>query len=419
MTQTIGAEKRAVLVIDDELGPRESLRFLLKNDYDVLCASSVDEGLSLFRTSETAPHAVILDIKMPDRNGIEGLREIRAIDPHVSVLILTGYASLETARDAVRFGASDYLTKPFDTKEMQRIVDRHVEQTEMARHRTDVAAQLETLNRELRSELQKQQKLAAMGEISSQFVHDLATPLTIILTLVDLLRDYVTPAEAPNPVPGESGEDFVREIERAAQTCCSMLDCWRDLRDDKAIAMEVCRVRDLLAETVESMRILAAKKGGTVELVPGPDDSAVRVQRVQISRALQNLIVNAIEALPGRDGFVRVSWSNVGREVEIAVRDNGCGIPPDKMPSVFRINFTTKGGTPGRGTGLYSARCVVRQHAGRIGLANHEEGGAVATVWLPLHDGACAEDVRHSRLSNAPSTARGGGDQEAPGGKSA
>src|SRR5450759_5628279 len=105
-----------VLVIDDEMGPRESLRILLKVECEVLCAPSVEEGLRLFRASP--PDLVIMDIRMPDRNGIEGLREIRKLDPLVSVIMLTGYGALETAQEALRLGANDYLKKPFDTGDM-------------------------------------------------------------------------------------------------------------------------------------------------------------------------------------------------------------------------------------------------------------------------------------------------------------
>jgi len=111
-----------VLVIDDELGPRESLRFLLKNEYRVLCADSVDEGIRLLKAEE--PDVVVMDIRMPKKSGIEGLKEIRAVDPYVSVIMLTGYARLETAQEALRQGATDYLKKPFDTHEMQRVVGR-------------------------------------------------------------------------------------------------------------------------------------------------------------------------------------------------------------------------------------------------------------------------------------------------------
>src|SRR6056297_360381 len=103
-------EKDRLLVIDDEFGPRESLRFLFKDIYNVDCADSVDNGIRALK--KNAPDCIITDIKMPRKSGIEGLQEIRAIDPHVSIIMLTGFGSLETAQEAIRHGATDYLKKP-------------------------------------------------------------------------------------------------------------------------------------------------------------------------------------------------------------------------------------------------------------------------------------------------------------------
>ena len=95
--------KDRLLVIDDELGPRESLRFLFKDIYDVTCTDSVDKGVKALKKS--APDCIITDIKMPGKTGVEGLKEIRAIDPDVSIVMLTGGGSLETARAGTGFEA--------------------------------------------------------------------------------------------------------------------------------------------------------------------------------------------------------------------------------------------------------------------------------------------------------------------------
>jgi len=120
-----------VLVIDDELGPRESLRFLLRGRYDVHCEDSVDGGLQWLR--QTPSEVIILDIKMPGKNGIEGLREIRAIDPYVSVIMLTGVVAQEVKRQVICLGANEYITKPFDVDKMRKTVEKYIGQTQDVR----------------------------------------------------------------------------------------------------------------------------------------------------------------------------------------------------------------------------------------------------------------------------------------------
>ena len=170
---------QTVLVIDDERGPRESLRILLKNDFNVVCADSVDWGLQLLKESQ--PDAIVMDIRMPDKTGIEGLREIRAIDPSVAVIMLTGFGTLETAQEAIRLGADDYLKKPFDAREMQEIITRNVHKTQIERRRWRAEKELLTLNQQLQEELGEKERLAALGQKSAELVHDLRNPLTSVL----------------------------------------------------------------------------------------------------------------------------------------------------------------------------------------------------------------------------------------------
>ena len=117
---TIATDLPQVLVIDDEMGPRESLRMLLKPNYQVYTAENVETGLRILR--EKRPDAVISDIRMPGTSGIDGLRKIREIDPHVAVIMLTGFGALETAKEALRLGANDYI---FESAGIARPVRPH------------------------------------------------------------------------------------------------------------------------------------------------------------------------------------------------------------------------------------------------------------------------------------------------------
>src|SRR2546421_11209653 len=141
---TVASDLPQVLVIDDELGPRESLRMLLKPNYQVYTADCVDAGIKVLK--EKHPDAVITDIRMPGTSGIEGLRKIREIDPHVAVIMLTGFGALETAQEALRLGANDYINKPFDAVQMREVIGRNVERTRVQRKSDEAARGIQDLN---------------------------------------------------------------------------------------------------------------------------------------------------------------------------------------------------------------------------------------------------------------------------------
>ena len=107
MPMDADARKPLVLVIDDEQGPRDSMRMLVKGEFEMLAADHVEAGVELLK--QNSPDVIVMDIRMPGKSGIEGLSEIRAIDPVVSVIMLTGYGALDTARQALQLGANDYM----------------------------------------------------------------------------------------------------------------------------------------------------------------------------------------------------------------------------------------------------------------------------------------------------------------------
>ncbi len=120
-----GNNKEKILIIDDEFAPRESLRMVLKDRYVVSTAPGAQEGFNFM--VQNPVDLVVLDIMMPGISGIEALQEIKNRHPDTEVVLLTAYASLETAKSAIRFGAFDYLTKPFDKDDVIRVVEKGLE----------------------------------------------------------------------------------------------------------------------------------------------------------------------------------------------------------------------------------------------------------------------------------------------------
>jgi DNA-binding NtrC family response regulator len=114
-----------ILIVDDQLGPRESLRMHLKHDYEVRAAESGREALEWVRLWH--PDVVLLDFKMPEMDGLEVLRHLKRLDPTIEVVMVTAYDSLETVRVAQREGAPEVLIKPFNREDLVAAVRRAIE----------------------------------------------------------------------------------------------------------------------------------------------------------------------------------------------------------------------------------------------------------------------------------------------------
>ena len=377
----MSAMQHRVLVIDDELGPRESLRILLKNEYEVVTADSVARGLQSLR--ERPPDTIVMDIRMPGTSGIEVLREIRQIDPHVSVIMLTGYGALETAQEAIRLGANDYMKKPFDTQEMLSTIRRNVKRSEMTRRRIRTESELQNLNRSLVDELAKKDRMASLGQASAELVHDLRNPLAVILGYTEILAEDLEKAKRTSG--GDTTDAFahVDVIANSVRRCRELIESWLALARPGRRPSEALDLTALVNDVVSSFGFVAAERKAILDLRLPPEVIMVRSDPPQLRRVLQNIIGNAIDALPGENGRVVVECLRAGDRAEILVEDNGCGIPADKQKQLFQPYFTTKPAGQGTGLGLFITRKILEELGGGIELQSAPGSGTRASIRLP------------------------------------
>ncbi|MDD4557356.1 MAG: response regulator [bacterium] len=120
------SSRATILVVDDEFGPREAFRMLFKDCYRVITVGSGKEAMAIIDSEGDKIDLILLDIRMPEDDGITVLQEIKSRNPEIEVAMVTAYASVETARDALKYGAIDYLIKPFDRIDAEEIVKRGI-----------------------------------------------------------------------------------------------------------------------------------------------------------------------------------------------------------------------------------------------------------------------------------------------------
>lgn len=117
--------KKKILIVDDEEGVRESLKLILEEKYDLTLATNGSECLKSLK-ADPQIELVLMDIKMPRMNGLETLRQIKSLNPQMKVIIVTGYRSVETAQEAIKMGAGDYVIKPFASKDIIEAVAKYL-----------------------------------------------------------------------------------------------------------------------------------------------------------------------------------------------------------------------------------------------------------------------------------------------------
>jgi signal transduction histidine kinase len=379
---TVATELPQVLVIDDEMGPRESLRMLLKPSYQVHTADCVEAGIRML--NEKQPDTIIMDIRMPGATGIEGLRRIREIDPHLSVIMLTGFGALETAQEALRLGANDYINKPFDAREMREVVDRNVERTRVQRTSEHASAEIKELNNRLLKELAQKERLASLGQASAEFVHDLGNPLTIVWGYVQLLAKKLEHKENGKSEKDATSIKELNIIEQNVRLCRELLTMWQSYGSVEGSPHKALSVSAIVREVVKGIGPMAVQNGVEFSCDICDDPCTLVGDAVQITRAIQNVMINALQASADKKKPINVSCARKDFYVDVRVEDAGYGITPEQMSKIFDPYFTTKQGKSGTGLGLYITKKVVEDHNGSIKVDSTPQVGTTFTIRLPL-----------------------------------
>jgi two-component system sensor histidine kinase/response regulator len=387
-----------LLVVDDEEGPRASLKIVFKNDFDVHIAANGKEALKIAKA--THPTVAILDILMPGMSGVELLRELKALDEDLEVIMLTAYETLETARQALRYGAREYLNKPFDIPALRIAVGKALDRRNASRELKSAFARLKQLQSDI-------QQSAMPTDVASNVVHDLNNPLTVISGFVELLNRQVQNAPA---LHGDELEKMKSNISRVhAQVARCLEISRRYLGSHRADKDERAAVNDVLFDLHELLQKHPNAEGNSLTLRELEEPVHAAVDSTDLLRVLLNLATNALQAteMPHRVEVIAqvlpadfdsssfrdspeerfVGGDALFREnrlVAISVRDTGPGIPPAIVRRLFNEQITTKPSGKGTGLGLGSVKTLVLKARGAIRLSTKPGHGTTFTVFLPV-----------------------------------
>ena len=364
------AEKPLVLVVDDEYGPRESIAFSLGTEFAVATAERAKEALVKIAARPYA--AVVLDIRMPEMDGIRMLEELRKIDPHVSVIMLTGYGTLLTAQQAMLAGANQYLRKPPDIPELLEAVRKQTQATRLRRTQANLAAEAQGLNDALKREIEQNEPQIWQARASVELVHDLNNPLTVVIGYASLLAEEARIVGQRDPEAAKKIIEYSAVVEKAAEYCHHLSENWR------AAAKQTPSFVPLdLVQLVQEVRHVIFFDNVAIRCA-GEPAAWVRGSRFELMRVLQNLFKNALEA-----GATRLTVTFVRHEVhvEMSIVDNGVGMDEDRLKRALHGGFSSK--INGTGLGLSICRHLAGTHGASFAVESAPDSGTTVRLMFP------------------------------------
>ncbi|OQA29152.1 MAG: Sensor protein ZraS [Verrucomicrobia bacterium ADurb.Bin345] len=200
---------------------------------------------------------------------------------------------------------------------------------------------------------------------------------------VEMLADQLAQSRERLGTQWPEMEAYLEMIQKSVNRCKELADLWLTLGKRDPQRMKPMHVRRLVEDVLQSVSPVASNQGVRIEVFMDESDGEIAVDSVQMLRALHNVLTNAIEAVTGTKGMIRVSCRRHEDRVEIRVEDNGCGISEEDANRVFEPYYTTKKLT-GTGLGLFITKKVVEDHHGTIELQSTPAVGTAISIQLPL-----------------------------------
>lgn len=399
-------DKKTLLVVDDEEGPRQSLRMVFRNEYEVHTIDAGEKAIEFVR--DHLVHAAILDIRMAGINGIEVLRQIKAVSPQTEVIMLTAYETLETARQAIRHGACDYLNKPFDLPTIRDAVARAMRLRSISDNVAATFDRFHQLTDDLSDAALREEMAHAAGEIYAGVLHDINNPLTIIMGVVEML-EMLTSRNATLTGPAlDDARAKISIIAKQVAVCSAIISRYRKFVQPGQIESQTVSANLVLSDLASLLKSHPAAKASKLETRPLENDMMVCINCTELIQILLNLTVNAFQStnqaqtvlvtgkahagpldlatLPQNEHAVLVNekdFSNRGPFVAITVADQGGGIDSAVLSRIFEPYFTTKGPLDGTGLGLSIVSRLMRNCNGLVHLQTKPGHGTSITLYIP------------------------------------
>jgi signal transduction histidine kinase len=399
------SQQPSILLIEDEERLRHYLQILLESEgYRVVTAGNGTEGIMKLR--EGPFDLVITDLVLPETDGFQIMEYLRGNFPDTVVVAITGYASIESAIEALRKGAYDYLPKPINLDLLQLVIERALEKARMQKalhqymheleqkveERTHALMEakkgLEQALADLRAaqdQLIQTEKDRALGKLTAAIAHELSNPLTVIIAFAQTLAKKA-------PVEGnmQAQLEYISEAAFRCQRIVNSLLSYKWTQAPQKVSTDLnalCeKMLHSLAYQIDLSRIVLERR-------LDPKLPKIMLDPYQLQQVLTNIALNAYQAIMSdrRQGTLVVETKSGEGVVQMVVHDDGPGIPWEHQDRIFDPFFTTK--EVGTGLGLSLSSAIIEAHAGKIAVRSTPGEGTTVLLELPIVEPAPSDPV--------------------------
>ena len=359
--------EHTILVIDDEEVVLDSCtQVLASGDCQVLTAGNGAEGLK--RLEEVQPDLIFVDLKMPGLSGLEVLERIRGKHPLMVVIVITGYATVSSAVEAMKKGAFDFLPKPFTPEELRLIAKRGLEHSRLVQQTIALRREKEMLR----------ENFAAIVS------HELKSPLGALQQNL-----FVLIAELEDQLSEDQKQRFER-LKVRLEDLVKLIHSWL-----RILSVDINKLKEtfqsvslpvVVSKAVETVQPHATRKAIEVQSSIAEPLPRVSGDEGSLVEVLVNLLGNAVKySFP--NGKITVRAEAQGQQVLISVTDTGAGIAKEDLPHLFQDfvrGQTQPEGVSGCGLGLAISHRIVEVHGGSIAVESEPGKGSTFTVGLPV-----------------------------------
>lgn len=387
----VSDKKVPVVIIDDDRNILELTSLILsKNGFQTYGADRATDGFDLI--SRHAPDLVLLDYMMPEIDGLSALQHIKKNFPDTYVVMFTGKGSEEVAVELMKNGASEYILKPFNNRNLierlanvLRIREIEIHNRQLQKQQDHLLFEIEQWNLELKKrvreksdalqnaleEIAQSEKLAAMGYLSAGMAHEIRNPLNSISLFVQLMRQTAT-----EPDQLEYQAKILKEVDRIDSIIRKLLDASRRTRTISS-NIQINHVIDTAVEAfspqTEARKIQVDRQ---YHCVPPP----ITADPTELEQIFTNLFLNALDAMCHGGRLTIEVFEKDGRVI-VRVGDSGSGIASDVLPNIFNPFFSTK--NRGTGMGLPVAQRIARMYEGSMEVESTSPEGTTFRLEFP------------------------------------